>query len=233
MAMWTMRLPDTRTQAPTTLLVASPASAPGFCDRRGGIDLVGLTGETISGVEFVGRVFSGAGAVERGLELMPDVMVLHVSTNDADARTVCRQLQEWAPAIRILAVGPDDDERLYTTVAAGASSALASVTDIEQLTDATVRLGRGETLLPPRVASRLLNDVDAWAARSSDPLYPPPALASTEREVLTQLAGGESPARIAEMFGVTSHLVNVHAGYAVTKLHRFITGTEHLAATTG
>ena len=233
MAMWTMRLPDTRTQDAVTLLVAVPAGSPGFCDQRAGVDLVGRTGGTVSGVELVGRVFSGSGAVERGLELMPDVMALHTAIDDFDARTVCRRLQEWAPAIAILALSPDDDERLYTTVATGASSALTAITDLDLLAESARRLARGETLLPPRVAGRLLNDVDAWAARSSDPLYPPPALTSTEREVLANLASGESPAQIAEAFGVTSHLVNVHAGYAVAKLHRYLTGAERLAVTTG
>ena len=88
-------------------------------------------------------------------------------------------------------------------------------------------------MLPPRTARRLLNDLDAWASRSSDPLYPPPTLTSTEREVLAHLSAGEEPSRIASVFGVTGHLVNVHAGYAVAKLHRFMTGADSLATAGG
>ena len=204
-------------------------ATPGFDDLSTHIDLVGHPYGAEPDINVVGRVHTGTDAVERVLEIMPDVLVVHTDIDEVNARDVSRQIQEWAPATRILAMSVADDELLYTTVAAGASSALTTDRVRSDLADTACRLARGESLLPPRTAQRLLNDVDAWASRSSDPLYPPPTLTSTEREVLADLGAGEEPSRIASAFGVTERLVNMHAGYAVAKLHRFLTGAENLA----
>lgn len=233
MATWTMRQSDTERQDPeqelVTVLLAAPCGAPGFDDPTPDIDLV----ERPPGpeIDVVGRVHSGTDAVENVLEIMPDVLVIDSGIEDVSSRAACRRVQEWVPATKILAVAPDDDELLYTTVAAGASSAITVDRVRSHMADAANRLARGESLLPARVAQRLLNDLDAWAARSSDPLYPPPALTSTEREVLAHLGAGDEPSDIATLFGVTSHLVNLHTGYAVAKLHRFLSGAEQLTVT--
>ena len=233
MAMWTMRMSDETTQDLVTVLIAAPRGAPGFDDASSDIDLIGHEYTAEPGIDVVQRVYTGADAIEQVLEIMPDVLVVHTGIDEVNARDVSRQIQQWAPATKILAVAAADDELLYTTVAAGASSALIVDRVSADLGDAACRLARGESLLPPRTAGRLLNDVDAWAARSSDPLYPPPTLTSTEREVLAHLGAGEEPSWIASVFGVTGHLVNVHAGYAVAKLHRFMTGADSLATAGG
>ena len=80
------------------------------------------------------------------------------------------------------------------------------------------------------MASRLLHDLDAWALRSADPLHPPPTLTATEREVLGRLAEGLDPTTIAAAHDVTAHLVNLHAGFAVAKLHRYVLGVEKIVA---
>jgi DNA-binding NarL/FixJ family response regulator len=234
MATWTMRQSDTERQDLehdlVTVLLAAPRGSAGFDDPAPDIDLV----ERPPGpdIDIVGRVHTGTDAVESVLDIMPDVLVIDSGIDngveDISSRAACRRVQEWAPATRILAVAPDDGELLYTTVAAGASSALTVDRVGTHLADAANRLARGESLLPARVAHRLLSDLDKWAARSSDPLYPPPALTSTEREVLAHLGAGDEPSEIAKLFGVTSHLVNLHAGYAVAKLHRFLSGAEQL-----
>lgn len=226
MATWTMRQSDTQRQDLVTVLLAAPRGAPGFDDPAPDIDLV--ADPPGPDIEVVDRVHTGTEAVEGVLEIMPDVLVIDSGIEDISSRAACRRVQEWTPATKILAVAPDDDELLYTTVAAGASSALTVDRVRIHLADAANRLARGESLLPARVAHRLLSDLDDWAARSSDPLYPPPALTSTEREVLAHLAADEDPSEIADLFGVTNHLVNIHAGYAVAKLHRFLSGAEQL-----
>ncbi len=230
METWTMRLSEPTEQDLVSVLVAAPRDA--FVVDASGltIDLADPPGIGETDVEIIGRVHTGADAVERALDVMPDVLVLDARVSDGDARSVCRQIQEWAPATRVLVISPVDDECLYAIVASGASSALTELAGQCDIEDAAYRLARGESIIPARAARRLLNDVDAWAARSSDPLYPPPTLTSTEREVLAHISVGECAEEIAAAFGVTSHLVNMHMGYAVAKLHRYVTGTAFLAS---
>jgi DNA-binding NarL/FixJ family response regulator len=182
------------------------------------------------GTEVVGAANTGSEAVAKVLAELPDVLLLDARIADPDARAVCRQVREWAPATKVLAITEVDDESAYTTIVAGACGVvIAGLTSADLLT-AITSVANGETVLQSRMASRLLHDLDSWAERSADPLHPPPTLTATEREVLTALGAGHSPTTIAASHSVTAHLVNLHAGYAVAKLHRYVLGAERIAA---
>ncbi len=181
-------------------------------------------------VEVVGSAITGSETVAKVLAELPDVLLLDVRIAEPDARAVCRRVREWAPATRVLVVCELDDESAYTTVVAGACGAVIGGLTSADLLAAITSVANGETVLQSRMASRLLHDLDSWAERSADPLYPPPTLTATEREVLAALGAGHSSATIAASYSVTSHLVNLHAGYAVAKLHRYVLGAERIAA---
>ena len=197
----------------TTVMVGGDAAAPTH-------PLVDVLGTFSTGTETVANVVSE----------LPDVLVLDVGVVDPDVRAVCRRIREWAPATRVLVIGRVDDEHLYTALVAGAAGAILADAPADVWAAAVHATNRGEAVLQTRMASRILHDVDAWAVRSADPLYPPPSLTSTEREVLRGLADGETPAAIAETYNVTPHLVSLHAGFAVGKLHRYVLGAEKIAA---
>lgn len=173
---------------------------------------------------------TGAEVIARAVTEFPDVVVLDVDIEDPGVRIVCRRLREWAPTTRVLVVAEADDERLYSSLVAGAVGGLLAGASTDEWVAAVRSIHRGESVLPPRTASRILHDVDAWATRSADPLYPPPTLTSTERDVLTRLASGASADEIAASYEVTPHLVSLHAGFAVGKLHRYVLGAEKIAA---
>ncbi|MDW3219849.1 MAG: hypothetical protein R8F63_14640 [Acidimicrobiales bacterium] len=182
------------------------------------------------GIDVIDHVTTGNDAVARVLAELPDVLLLDARIEEVDARAVCRRLREWAPATRVLAATHLDDERAYTTMVAGATGAVLLSDDEATVARAVHDIARGEALLLSRMAVRLLHDLDAWAERSADPLYPPPTLTATEREVLTSIGAGDDSRTIAATHAVTPHLVNLHAGFAVTKLHRYVHGAERLAA---
>lgn len=181
-------------------------------------------------VEVIDHVTTGNQAVARVLAELPDVLLLDVRIEEADARAVCRRLREWAPATRVLAATGLDDERAYTTMVAGAAGAVFLTDEHDTVAEAIQQIARGEALLLSRMAVRLLHDLDAWAERSADPLYPPPTLTATEREVLRCIGEGADSQTIAAAHAVTPRLVNLHAGFAVAKLHRYVHGAERIAA---
>ncbi len=204
-----------------TVFVGSPADAdPALPDP------VGHDGPGETTLEVLGRVHTGHELVARVLSEMPDVAIVDVRLDDVDAHAVCRRLHEWAPAVRVVAAGPLDDERTFGAVLNGASSAVLVEEPPELVGEVAVGAARGESRILPRMAFRLLHDLDSWARRTADPLYPPPQLTATEREVLGRLGEGTSPEDIAALHHVTAHLVNVHTGYAVAKLHRYVLGAD-------
>ncbi len=206
-------LPD---DAMTVLVAGDPLLADALRDPQGDVNVLG-------------HVPTGNEAVACVLTELPDVLLLDVRIADRDARAVCRRVREWAPATRVVAATPHDDERAYTTVVAGATGVVLLRDDDDTVIRTLREVVRGEAVLPARAAMRLLHDVDAWARRSADPIYPPPTLTATEREVLARLGEGIGVADIAAEHAVTTHLVNLHAGFAVAKLHRYVHGNEALS----
>jgi len=181
-------------------------------------------------LEVLARVATGEESITLVVAELPDVLLLDGLIENPDVRAVSRRLRDWAPATRVLSVNPLDDEAAYTTVVAGAAGSVLADAEPAVVAAAIVGVARGETVLQQRMASRLIHDIDSWAERAADPLNPPPTLTATEREVLAGLSEGRSSAAIATAHAVTARLVNLHAGFAVAKLHRYVLGAARIAA---
>jgi len=194
------------------VLVASPPSDPPMTLPVG------------DDIEIIGQVANGHSTVARVLSDEPDVVLLDTRLTDIDAPDACRRINEWSPTTKILSVTALDDERVYETIISGAFGAIALRSDAESTANAIRCVHGGGSILMSRMSMRLIHDIDGWSHKSADPLYPPPSLTTTEREVIGALGDGMAPAAIAELFGVTAHLVHLHAGYAISKLHRFALG---------
>jgi len=122
------------------------------------------------------------------------------------------------PAARLVAVAVDDDDRAYEALAAGAMGLYLWNDPVAAAVDVAAGVARGEAPLTPGWAGRIIDEV-RWLSREPG-LVPTPELTPTELEVLRRVAAGASPAAIAELHGVTVHLVGLHAGVAVTKVRR-------------
>ncbi len=200
------------TEGSIRVLVALSPNEPSMTDPSG------------DDITIIGHVANGHSAVARVLSDDPDVVLLDARLTDVDAPTACRRLNEWSPTTKILTVTALDDERAYETIISGSFGAIPLGADSESVADAIRCLCGGGSVLMSRMAMRLIHDIEEWSHKSADPLYPPPSLTTTEREVLGGLGDGMTPKAIAELFGVTPHLVHVHAGFAISKLHRFALG---------
>jgi len=175
-------------------------------------------------ITIIGHVANGHSTVARVLSDDPDAVLLDARLSDVDAPSTCRRLNEWSPTTKILTVTGLDDERAYETIISGSFGAIPLRSNADTVANAIRCLHGGGSVLMSRMSMRLIHDIDEWSHKSADPLYPPPSLTTTEREVLGGLGDGMTPAAIGELFGVTAHLVHVHAGFAIAKLHRFALG---------
>lgn len=150
---------------------------------------------------------------------VPDVVVVDLATPRLDAVGLCRQLSDESPVTRVLLVG-DQIEAPVEAIAAGAAGA-ASVATFDDDIDGTVRrVARGEGVLTQLWASSLVDQDDG------------PRFTATEREVLQRLAKGGTVESVASMHEVPSHVVGLHAGYALAKVHRAATDARAEAGRT-
>ncbi|HZH20647.1 MAG TPA: response regulator transcription factor [Geodermatophilus sp.] len=160
----------------------------------------------------VGEAADGLEALALVAAAEPDVVLMDLRMPRMDGVTATERLAARHPAVRVLVLTTyDTDADIVRAVAAGATGYLLKDTPLPQLADAVRAAARGETVLAPPVAARLVSRLRAPAAE---------APTAREVEVLAGVARGLTNAEIGrELFigeaTVKTHLLRVFAKLGV------------------
>ncbi|MQY15857.1 Transcriptional regulatory protein LiaR [Streptomyces sp. RB5] len=162
------------------------------------------------GIEIVGEAADGRAAVALAEELRPDValMDLRMPVLDGVAATG-RIVAGPAPTQVLILTTYDTDTDIERAVEAGAIGYLLKDATREQLADAIRSAARGETVLAPRVAQKLV-------AKLRRPAQVP--LTPREVDVLNGVADGLSNAEIGERLFIGEATVKTHLLRVFAKL---------------
>lgn len=170
-------------------------------------------------VEVVGEAGDGHEALRLVAETAPDVVLMDLHMPVLDGIAATRRLRVEHPEVQVLALTTfDDDEDVFAALRAGAVGYLLKDVASERLVEALLAAARGESVLEPSVAAKVV----ARVAQLDDPAAPPPQqplvvpLTERELEVARLLADGRSNREIAaELFlaegTVKNHVTNVLA----------------------
>jgi NarL family two-component system response regulator LiaR len=166
-------------------------------------------------IDVVGESATGAVAVSMARASRPDVVLLDLFLPDRDGMTVLTDIHAIDPGIAVVMLtSSPDDAHLVAAVRAGATSYLLKTAEIGEVL-ATIRAAaRGESTLPPAVATRLLNAMRA-KRRPDDPLD---RLTPRESDVLACLAEGQPNREIARTLLISEETVKTHVSSILTKL---------------
>lgn len=165
---------------------------------------------TAGSVEVIGEAESGEEAVATTAELRPDVVLMDLQMGeglDGVAATAALLAKPEPPTVLILTTY-DTDADILRAVEAGAAGYLLKDAAPERLIEAVHAAARGETVLAPVVAQRLMD-------RLRSPL---PELSGRELEVLEQVAQGLSNQEIARTLFISEATVKSHLVHAFGKL---------------
>lgn len=173
--------------------------------RSGLVGLLGLEPDVV----VVGEAADGAEALRLAAEQAPDVVLMDLRMPGMDGVAATDRLAAGVPAPRVLVLTTyDTDSDIVRAVEAGATGYLLKDTPRGALVDAVRRAARGETVLAPPVAARLLQRV----RRRDTELTP------RELEVLAEVGRGLSNAEIGTKLHVGEATVKTHLLHVFAKL---------------
>ncbi len=183
--------------------------------RAGLVGLLDGEGE----IAVVGQAEDGAQAVSLARDLEPDVVLMDLRMPGLDGAAATAQILAERPTTRVVVLTTfETDADILRAVEAGATGYLLKDTPHAELLAAVRAAARGETVLAPPVAQRLLSELRDGGER----------LTPREVEVLGAVARGLSNAQVgAELFiseaTVKTHLLRIFAKLGVDDRTRAVT----------
>jgi DNA-binding NarL/FixJ family response regulator len=164
----------------------------------------------------IGEASNGLEAVERARELAPDVVLMDLRMPEMDGVEAIIKIKAERPEVKfIILTTYSDDEYIFKGIAAGARAYLLKDAPRDELFKAIRMVSRGESLIQPVVASRVLDKLAELSRKT-------PAgdtLSDREIEVLRLMAGGESNKDIADQLSITQSTVKTHITSIFQKLN--------------
>jgi NarL family two-component system response regulator LiaR len=167
---------------------------------------------THEGIEVVGEADDGEAAVAAAERFSPDVVLMDVVMPGMDGVEALRLIGERRPQTRVVMLTSYADERrAMEAVDAGASGFLLKDASPRDVAAAIRAAHRGEAVLHPAVAAKLLAERRRPPAAHAD-------LTARELEVLRLIARGLQNKQIAAQLHLSEKTVKTHVSAILRKL---------------
>ncbi|MFC4064831.1 response regulator [Actinoplanes subglobosus] len=158
----------------------------------------------------LGEAGDGREALAVAESVTPDVVLMDLRMPVMDGVTTIRELKARGSSARVLVLTTyDNDTDVLPAIKAGATGYLLKDTPREELFRAVVAAHRGESVLSPTVAGRLMGQLRSPAKEP---------LSQRELEVLTLIARGCSNRETAKRLFISEATVKTHLLHAYAKL---------------
>ena len=171
--------------------------------------------------EITGEAANGEEAVALARKLVPDVVLMDLRMPVLGGVEATRRITAEAPAARVIVLTTfEEDEEVFAALRAGAAGYLLKASPSAKLCEAIRLAARGESLLEPSVAAKVVAEFARIGDREPRRSFPPLAepLSIRERDVLRLLAEGRSNKEIAGELGIAEGTVKNHMSNVLGKL---------------
>ncbi len=160
--------------------------------------------------EVLGEAGDGAEAIAAGEKLQPDVILMDLRMPRTDGVTAIKELAKRGVPARILVLTTyDTDSDVLPAIEAGATGYLLKDSPREELFRAVEAAARGQAVLSPAVATRLMGQMRQPA---SEPL------SQRELQVLELIAQGSTNREAAKALFISEATVKTHLLHVYAKL---------------
>jgi DNA-binding NarL/FixJ family response regulator len=169
------------------------------------------------GIQVVGEAALAADGIRQASEIGPCVVLMDLSLPGMSGIEATQRLTAAAPLARVVVLTVlGDDQHVIDALLAGACGYLVKDAPIDHVVEAIWAAHRGESLISPRIASRLVRRLrtpdKVELAITGDTLTP------REVDVLDLLARGLDNSEIAHALYLSQHTVKNHVSSILIKL---------------
>jgi DNA-binding NarL/FixJ family response regulator/signal transduction histidine kinase len=158
----------------------------------------------IGNLALVGEAENGKEAVERALELAPDVVLMDVQMPELDGLAATRRIRAQAPSTGVIILSTNaPDDVVLEAVRAGARGYLLKDVSLDELQEAVHTVAAGGSYFTPTAAAKLAGGVRRGGTAAE-------RLTPRELAVLRRLATGAPNKEIAAALSISENTVESH-----------------------
>lgn len=169
-------------------------------------------------LEVVGQADNGEEAVRLAVELKPNLILMDIMMPKLNGIEATRQIKQQLPATAILLLsGYSYDSYVLAALRAGAAGFLSKGARSNQLLDAVRAVQKGEPVLDPSLAYKILSELVATGDSDMKPRLE--ELHEREIDVLKLAAKGMTNRAIADQLFISERTVQTHFANIFRKLN--------------
>jgi RNA polymerase sigma factor (sigma-70 family) len=171
-------------------------------------------------LEVVGAAPDGETALNVVRHQKPDVLLTDIQMPERDGIALTLALKAEMPELAIVVLTVfRDDAKVFDAIKAGALGYVLKDSPPEEIVAAIRAASRGEALLSPPVAARVMSEFTRLSQQRAADMKVFSELTEREREVLKLVAEGLRNREIGERLFITEKTVKNHISSILEKLH--------------
>ncbi|HNY41285.1 MAG TPA: response regulator transcription factor [Bryobacteraceae bacterium] len=159
----------------------------------------------------LGEVADGLEGVKRTESLKPDIVLMDIHMPGISGREALKLIGESAPDAKVVMLTVSEDANdLIECLREGAAGYILKNIAADTLVDALLKIHRGESIISPKMTSRLVRHLQAQQPGEIAIDAQREEMSPREKEVLRGLARGQTNRELAAELGVAESTVKIH-----------------------